>query len=293
MLLLLQLVIDGIVHGCAIGLIAVTFAYFYVTTGIFHVAHAGILTLGGYLAWYFAKLGVPFPVAVALAVCGCAVVGMLIQKGVYEPLMTRKSTGLVQLIASIGVVAVIQNLLAIVFTPNVLQFEMLPWRTTAIHLGPVDLTYPQLLTVVTSVAAAIGLMVFSSSTALGRRARAVASNRSFAEIARLRPKNVYIYVVAIASGLVAIPGVFLGVDQALQPYSSLALLLMAVISVIAGGVGSLRGAFIVALTLGVLQNLVLALVPGRWSQALIFALFISFILVRPMGLFQIRMQRAS
>ena len=58
-------------------------------------------------------------------------------------------------------------------------------------------------------------------------------------------------------------------------------------------VGSLRGAFIVALTLGVLQNLVLALVPGRWSQALIFALFISFILVRPMGLFQIRMQRAS
>ena len=62
---------------------------------------------------------------------------------------------------------------------------------------------------------------------------------------------------------------------------------------IAGGVGSLHGAFIVALVLGVLQNLVLALVPGRWSQALTFVIFITFILVRPNGLFRMRMQRAS
>ena len=62
MQLILQLVLDGIVHGCALGLIAMTFSYIYVTTGIFHVAHAGILTLGGYLAWYFTGVGVPFPV---------------------------------------------------------------------------------------------------------------------------------------------------------------------------------------------------------------------------------------
>ncbi len=292
-MLLLQLVIDGIVHGCAIGIVAMTFSYIYVTTGIFHVAHAGILTLGGYLAWYFAGFGVPFPVAAAMAIAGCAAVGILMQKGVYESLMKRRSTPLVQLIASIGIVAVIQNLLAIVFTPNVLQFEMLPWRRLSFHLGPVDITYPQVLTVVMSLAGVLGLLLFSSRTALGRRARAVASNRSFAEIARLRPYDVYVYVVAIASGLVAIPGIFLGVDQALQPYSSLALLLTGVIAMIAGGVGSLHGAFIVALVLGVLQNLVLALVPGRWSQALTFVIFITFILVRPNGLFRMRMQRAS
>ena len=156
-----------------------------------------------------------------------------------------------------------------------------------------DISYPQLLTVVVSLVAALGLLLFSSRTALGRRARAVASNRSFAEIARLRPYDVYVYVVAIGAGLVAIPGIFLGVDQALQPYSSLGLLLTAVIAMIAGGVGSLPGAFLVALVLGVLQNLVLAMVPGRWSQALTFAIFITFILVRPTGLFRIRMQRAS
>jgi branched-chain amino acid transport system permease protein len=292
-MLLLQLIVDGLVHGCAIGIIAVTFAYVYVTTGIFHVAHAGTFTLGGYLAWYFAGLGLPFVFAAALAVAGCAALGLLLQKSVYEPLMKRRSTPLVQLIASIGVIAVIQNVLAMVFTPNVLQFDMLPWRSMSLHLGPVDVSYPQLLTVAMSLLAAAVLLAFSSRTALGRRARAVASNRSFAEIARLRPYDVYVYVMAIASALVAIPGVFLGVDQALQPYSSLALLLTAVIAVIAGGVGSLPGAFIVALVLGVLQNLVLALVPGRWSQALTFAIFITFILMRPTGLAQIRMRRAS
>jgi branched-chain amino acid transport system permease protein len=109
----------------------------------------------------------------------------------------------------------------------------------------------------------------------------------------LRPHDVYLYVLAIASGLVAVAGVFVGVDQALQPYNGLALLLSAVIAVIAGGVGSLRGAFIVSLALGVLQNLVLALVPGRWSQGLTFAIFIAFILARPTGLFQVRVRRAT
>ena len=292
-MLLLQLIIDGLVHGCAIGIIAMTFAYIYVTTGIFHVAHAGIFTLGGYLAWYFAGLGMPFAVAAIIAVAGCAVVGTLVQKSIYEPLMKRRSTPLVQLVASIGVVAVIQNLLAMVFTPNVLQFESLPWRSLSVQFGPVALTYPQVLTVFMSLAAAVGLVLFSSHTALGRRIRAVASNRSFAEIARLRPYDVYVYVLAIASGLVAIPGILLGVDQALQPYSSLTLLLMAVIAVIAGGVGSLPGAFIMSVALGVMQNLVLAMVPGRWSQAVTFAIFIAFILIRPTGLFQVRMRRAS
>lgn len=292
-MLLLSLVVDGLIHGSALGVLAMTFAYVYSTTGIFHVAHAGIFTLGGYLAWYFSGLGIPFPGAIMLSVLGCAFAGGLMQKAVYEPLMKRRSTPLVQLIASIGLVAVIQNVLAIVFTPNVLQFEMLSWRLSNVQIGPVDLTYPQAVTFLVGLVVAGGMLLFSSRAMLGRRIRAVASNRSLAEIARLRPYDVYVYVLAIASGLVAIPGALVGVDQALQPYSSLALLLTAVIAVIAGGMGSLPGAFIASLILAITQNIVLAFVPGRWSQALTFAVFIVFILIRPTGLFQTRMRRVT
>jgi branched-subunit amino acid ABC-type transport system permease component len=141
-MLFLQLTLDGLVHGCAIGLVAVTFAHIYVTTGIFHVAHAGIFTLSGYLAWYCVGQGMSMPAATASAVLGCAAVGALMQKCVYEPLMKRHSTPLVLLIASIGLVAVLQNTVAIFFTPNVLQFDALAWRTSMLHLGGIDVTYP-------------------------------------------------------------------------------------------------------------------------------------------------------
>lgn len=292
-MLLLQLVADGIVTGCAIGVVAITFAYVYSTTGVFHVAHAGLFTLGGYLAWFFTGQGAPFAVALAAAVLICAAVGAAIQKGIYETLMKRQASPLVQLIASLGLLAMLQNLCAMLFTPNMLQFDALPWRLTMVGIGPVHLSWPQIWIVVTSVAILAGLILFSTRTLLGSRIRAVSSNRSLAEITRLRPYDVYVYVLTIASGLVAIPSVLTGVDQAMQPYTSVLVMLTAVIAVIAGGIGSLPGAFITAVTLGVLQNLVLALVPGRWSIAMTFVIFIVFILVRPTGLFQTRLRRAS
>ena len=219
-------------------------------------------------------------------------VGAAIQKGIYEPLMRRKASALVLLIASLGVLAVLQNVVAIVFTPNILQFNT-AWRLATVTVGPLELSYPQILTAVASLAILAGLMLFSSRTLLGGRIRAVASNPQLAELVRLRPHQVYVYVLGLSSALVSVAGVLVGLDQAIQPYTSVLILLSAVIAVIAGGIGSLPGAFIVAVALSVLQSLVLAWVPGRWSIALTFALFIVFILTRPTGLFRTRLQRAS
>ncbi len=292
-MLFLQLIADGLVNGCAIGVVAITFTYVYTTTGVFHVAHAGVFTLGGYLAWYLSKEGIPFVLCVALAMVICAAVGAAIEKGIYEKLLKRQATPLVQLIASLGLLAVLQNLVAILFTPNVLQFESIAWRMKVLHFGPIDLTIPQVLTVLTAFAAVYGLIYFSTKTNLGRRIRAVASNRTLAEITRLKPFEVYVYVMAISSALVVLPSVFIGLDQAMQPYSSVLVLLTAVIAVISGGLGSIRGAFSASLVMGIVQNAVLIVVPGRWSIALTFTLFIVFILFRPTGLFATKIRRAS
>jgi branched-chain amino acid transport system permease protein len=292
-MLFLQLIADGLVNGCAIGVVAITFTYVYTTTGVFHVAHAGVFTLGGYLAWYLSKEGIPFVLCVALAMVICAAVGAAIEKCIYEKLLKRQATPLVQLIASLGLLAVLQNLVAILFTPNVLQFESIAWRINVLHFGPIDLTIPQVLTVLTAFAAVYGLIYFSTKTNLGRRIRAVASNRTLAEITRLKPFEVYVYVMAISSALVVLPSVFIGLDQAMQPYSSVLVLLTAVIAVISGGLGSIRGAFSASLVMGIVQNAVLIVVPGRWSIALTFTLFIVFILFRPTGLFANKIRRAS
>ena len=197
----------------------------------------------------------------------------------------RRATPLVLLIASLGALAMLQNAVAMLFTPNILQFPN-AWRLNVANFSGVSLSYAQILTAVVSIALCVGLAWISHTTALGRRIRAVSSNRFLAEIVRLQPQSVYAYVMAIASAMVAIAGAMVGLDQAIQPYTGTLVLLTATIAVIAGGIGSLAGAFVVSIALSVLQNVSLLVMPGRWSIAITFGLFILFILIRPEGLFK-------
>jgi branched-chain amino acid transport system permease protein len=279
-MLLLQLLVDGLVGGCGVAMVAMTFGIIYATSGVFHVAHAGVYTLGGYAAWFAAEKGVPFPGALAIGVLAGAAGGALIQVALYERLARRNASPLV----------VLQNLIALAFTSNIQQFTN-SWRLLTVSLGPVTLSYPQLALVAAGLVSFIGLEAFSRYTRLGKRIRAVASNPQLAEISRLAPRAVYVYVMAIASAVVALSGILTGVDQALQPYNSVLVLLTAVVAVIAGGIGSLSGAFIMGVALTVLQSVALTVIPGRWSIAAVFLIFIAFILLKPEGLFRGKFSR--
>ena len=284
-MLALQLLINGLVTGCALGVVAVTFSLVYSTTKLFHVAHAGVFTLAGYLAWSLSIRGTPFLIAAAVAVLACAAVGAAIQAWLYARLERKDATHLVILIASLGTLAVMQNIIAAVYTPNILQFP-LPWASGVLVTGGnVRLTTIQILIVAASLAVYAGLMWFAHRTILGKQVRAVASNPFLAEITRLRPRRVHVLVMAIASAAVAIPGVLQPVDLGLQPYNGTTPLLTATIAMIAGGVGSITGAFVLAVVIAELQNLSLLFIPGEWSIGVTFFIFVVFMLFRPTGLF--------
>jgi branched-chain amino acid transport system permease protein len=283
-MLALQLLATGLVTGCALGVVAISFALVYATTKIFHVAHAGIYTLAGYLAWSLVVHNAPLIVAVVVSIAVCTALGAVIQSQLYARLERRRATHLVVLIASLGTLAVIQNIIAGVYTPNILQFP-LPWSGEVLPLGSVRLTYVQLLTIAVSLAAYAGTMWFAHHTILGKRIRAVASNPMLADITRLQPQSVYIYVIAIASALVCLPGILVPMDLGLQPYNGVTPLLTATIAMIAGGVGSITGAFVLSVAIAVLQNLSLLVMPGEWSIGVTFFIFVIFMLFRPTGLF--------
>ena len=284
-MLALQLLCNGLATGCALGVVAVTFSLVYSTTKLFHVAHAGVYTLGGYLAWSLIVRGVPFVVALVLGIVACACVGAAIQATLYARLERRHATHLVILIASLGTLAVMQNIIAAVYTPNILQFP-LPWAFEVVAGGGrIRLTVIQLLIVVASLASYAGLMWFAHGTILGKQMRAVASNPFLAEITRLRPRRVHVYVMAIASAVVAVPGILVPVDLGLQPYNGVTPLLTATIAMIAGGVGSITGAFVLAIVITELQNMSLLFIPGEWSIGVTFFIFVIFMLIRPTGLF--------
>lgn len=283
-MLALQLLINGLVTGSALGVVAVSFSLIFSTTKIFHVAHAGVYTMAGYLGWSLVTRGVPSPLALVIVVLLCAAVGALIEHQLYDRLKQRRATDLVILIASIGLLAVMQNIISAVYTPNILQFP-LPWAGEVVSVGNIRLTWSQVLTVVLSLIAYAVVIFVANRTILGKRIRAVASNPFLAEITRLEPRKVYVHVIAIASALVAIPGVMVPLDLGLQPYGGLTPLLTATIAMIAGGVGSLHGAYILAVAIAVMQNLCLLFIPGEWSIGVTFFIFVIFMLFRPTGLF--------
>jgi branched-chain amino acid transport system permease protein len=284
-MLALQLLCNGIVTGCALGIVAVSFSFIYATTKIFHVAHAGVYTMGGYIAWSLLGHGFPAPIALLIAMAACTALGSLIQAVLYARLEQRSATHLVILIASLGTLAVIQNILAAVYTANILRFD-LPWSSHVVTIvGNVRLTLTQLTTVAVSVGAYAGVMWFAHRTILGKQIRAVASNPFLAEITRLRPRRVHVYVVAFASALVCLPGVLVPLDFGLQPYGGVTPLLTATIAMIAGGVVSITGAFVLAIVITELQNLSLLFIPGEWSIGVTFFIFVIFMLFRPKGLF--------
>jgi len=287
-MLWLQLLVNGLETGCALGVVAISFSLIYATTKIFHVAHAGIYTMGGYLAWWLVTHGAPSAVALLVAVAACAAGGALIQSQLYARLERRRATHLVILIASLGTLAVMQNIIAAVFTPNILQFPI-PWAGNVVTLGgDVRLTWAQLLTIAVSLGAYAGVMWFAHYTILGKRIRAVASNPFLAQITRLQPQSVYVIVVAIGSAIVALPGVLVPLDLGLQPYGGITPLLTATIAMIAGGVGSITGAFALSIVIAELQNLSLLVMPGEWSIGITFFIFVIFMLFCPTGLFAAR-----
>src|SRR5579864_7691137 len=102
-MLALQLLASGLVTGCALGVVAISFSLVYATTKIFHVAHAGIYTLGGYLAWAMVVHGAPLLLAALVAIAACTALGALIQFALYARLEQRRATHLVILTASLGV----------------------------------------------------------------------------------------------------------------------------------------------------------------------------------------------
>jgi branched-chain amino acid transport system permease protein len=282
-----QLLADGLVTGCAIGMVAISFAFVYSTTRVFHVAHAGVYTLGAYIAWFAATKGVPFVVAALLSVLGCAAVGALIQHHLYDRLERWGATPLVLLISSLGLLAILTNAIAAVFSPDILRFPN-EWRIRTVGFGGINLSYAQIIVTASGLLILGGLLMFTRGTSLGKRIRAVASNPYLAEITRLRPREVYVYVMAIASGIVAVAGTLVSLDQALQPYTGILVLLTATIAVIAGGIGSLTGAFALSVMISVLQNVSLVVMSGKWGIAATFGVFIVFMIVRPEGLFRKR-----
>jgi branched-chain amino acid transport system permease protein len=291
--LFLQLAATGLVVGSLYVLCALGWGLIYGTTLHFHVAHGAVFTLAAYYAYAAQKfLGLPLAIAVIGAIAAAALSGMLIDLLIYQPLERRGAIRTTLFIASLGLLTLIENVLAIIFTPDPLRMDV-GWLADPVQLGPVFLTRLHLVSVATAILGFLALMTFLKYSLWGHAIRAVSSSPEMARTVGIDLKRVHLLTYAVGSAISAPAGILLAMDVGVEPYRGTAFVLLASVAVIMGGIGSIPGALLGALFLALLENLGVWKIPSEWQSSISFGVFLIFIVVRPRGLFGRKIQSAE
>jgi branched-chain amino acid transport system permease protein len=291
--LLLQLLATGLVVGSLYALCALGWGLIYGTTLHFHVAHGAVFSLAAYFAYVGQKvLHLPLGVAVVAAILAAAAAGLLIDLLLYQQLEKRGALRTSLFIASLGLLILIENLLAIVFTPDPMRMDI-GILDTSLVLGPVFLTYLHVLTMVLAVAGYLALMLFLTRSRWGHAIRAVSSSPEMARTVGIDLKRVHLLTYAIGSALAAPAGILVAMDVGAEPFRGTRFVLLASVAVIMGGIGSIPGAMLGGLFLGLLENVGIWQLPSEWQLAISFGVFLLFIVLRPRGFFGRSVQSAE
>jgi branched-chain amino acid transport system permease protein len=291
--LVLQLLATGLVVGSIYALCALGWGLIYGTTLHFHVAHGAVFTLAAYYAWVGQKLlGLPLIAAVVLAIVGAALSGLLIDLLLYQPLERRGAIRTTIFISSLGLLIVVENILAIVFTPDPLRMDI-GILHNAVQLGPVFLTWLHILAVALAIAGYLALMAFLKRSRAGQAIRAVSSSPEMARTVGIDLGRIQLLTYAIGSAIAAPAGIIVAMDVGAEPYRGTTYVLLASVGVILGGIGSIPGAMVGAVFLGLLENLGIWQIPSEWQSAISFGVFLVFIVVKPRGFFGRKIQSAE
>ncbi len=280
----MQYFVYGLLMGCILLLATVGFSMIRKIEGFLNIAHGQMLAIGGYACYTFnALLGWNIIPSAILAVLATAVIGYLVARVVFFPLKGRPP--LLIAIAATGVSYVIQGIIEILFGPFVKQYKFPPMR--AIKIGDFSLAGPdQIAMVIAAVLAVLFLHFLLTKTETGKAIRAMASDFDLARIRGINTPRLRIYVWLIASGLGGLAGVMIGLISRLAPYMGFEYIMLIMIVAILGGLGSIYGAMVAALIIGLITQMSVLVIPSQYSQVIAFLLIIIVLLVRPTGIFK-------
>ncbi len=285
---LAQLVLNGLTNGAVYALMAVGFAIVFNATHVFHLAHGAVLTFAAYCFYLLvAVAGLGLLLAVPITVALAALFGCLIELGIYAPLRARGAGSAGLMIASLGFLALCQNVYAIIFSTDVLTIRS--GGLAIFRLGALTVTSLHIADAVVAVIVFLALQAFLTRSRHGRAIRALADNPQLAPVIGIETRRTYVLVMAIGSALASVAAVLLTWDLGVQPTMGFLIVFFSAVAVAIGGHGYLPGALVGAFAFGVLQQLATWQLDSRWQGGVTFAAVLVFLALRPQGLFGARL----
>lgn len=290
---LLNHLISGISLGSVYAIIALGYTMVYGIAKMLNFAHGDVIMVGAYMCFFaVTKYNLPWPLAVLAAVLVCTCLGMIIERLAYKPL--RSAPSLAVLITAIGVSYFLQNSALLLWSSNPKMFPDFFKRTLADGTtvsgfkafdGQLNISYVAIVTILVCIVIMAVLTWFTGNTKMGKAMRACSEDKGAALLMGINVDTTISVTFAIGSGLAAIAGVLLCSSYpTLMPTTGSMPGIKAFTAAVFGGIGSIPGAFLGGLMLGVIEILAKAYISTQMSDAIVFAVLIVVLLVKPAGL---------
>ncbi len=278
--------INGISLGSVYAIIALGYTMVYGIAKMLNFAHGDVIMVGGYAALTMMTVSGAHPlVAILVAVLVCTTLGITIERVAYRPLRGAASP-LAVLITAIGVSYLLQNLALLIFGANTKSFQSVV-TIPAVKLadGAINITGETIVTIVACIVIMLGLTTFIKKTKAGQAMLAVSEDKGAAQLMGINVNGTIALTFAIGSALAAIAGVLLcSAYPSLTPYTGAMPGIKAFVAAVFGGIGSITGAMIGGILLGVIEILGKAYISSQMADAIVFAVLIIVLLVKPTGL---------
>ncbi|HHW46818.1 MAG TPA: branched-chain amino acid ABC transporter permease [Clostridiales bacterium] len=280
----LSQLINGLSVGSIYALIALGYTMVYGIAKMLNFAHGDVIMVGAYTIFTaVSMLGLDYWIAIILSVVFCTVLGIVIEKIAYKPL--RKASPLTVLITAIGVSYLLQNIVLLIYGSHQRPFPKII-SVKSIKIGEnLVISGEAFFTMVITIVIMIILTLFIKNSKTGRAMVAVSEDKGAAELMGINVNRIISITFAIGSGLAAIAGLFFASTYGfIGPYSGAMPGIKAFIAAVLGGIGSIPGAMLGGILLGVVEGLSKAYISTELSDAIVFSILIVILLFKPSGL---------
>ncbi len=280
----LSYLISGISLGSVYALIALGYTMVYGIAKMLNFAHGDVIMIGGFVVFTaISSASTSAPIAIICGIIVCTILGVAIEKIAYKPL--RNATPLAVLITAIGVSYFLQNLALIIFGsaaqtfPDVLKVD--DWKIAE----GLTITGEAVVTICITLLIMIALTLFINHTKTGTAMQAVSEDRGAAQLMGVNVNNTISVTFAIGSALAAVASVLLCASYPqISPYTGAMPGIKAFTAAVFGGIGSIPGAMIGGIVLGVIENLSKAYISSQLSDAIVFGVLIIVLILKPTGI---------
>jgi branched-chain amino acid transport system permease protein len=278
----MQILINGLISGSTIALLALAFATVYLPTRVFHIALAGVFALAPYLLWACGQNGWPWPTGIAAALLGGIGLSFACELFNHAPLDRKRAGPGLHLVSSLGICIVIVQVVALTWGNEVKVLRQ--GIDSVFTCSGVVVTRSQLLAGSISLIAMLGFYSWLRFSNLGLQFRALADNPTQLALFGYNTRRLRLFAFALAGLLAALSSLLTAFDIGFDPQVGLHALILAIVAVIIGGRDSFLGSVIAGFFLGILRSQVVWHLSARWQDAVTFGVLVVFLFFLPNGL---------